>query len=164
MEFLFSLAGTLVSFERGGIATRTRLLDQSPRKQITDPSHPLYGKQCARVVRLSEVDGVPVLLEEVDFDLHHFPGIAALPLAGRSMSEVVQQHYRMHPQGADQSFRVYLLDGTRARVFGLPPNTPLLQVDRTLHFPLIEAAVFARMYCRTDRLTFSQHLQGNQHA
>ena len=36
----------------------------------------------------------------------------------------------------------------------------LLQVDRTLHFAQAETAVFARMYCRTDRLVFSQRIGG----
>lgn len=161
---LFSLAGTLVSFERGGIALQARLLAEPTQREPLDASHPLRGRACTYLARLSEVNGVPVLLEEIDFALRHFPDLAGLPLHGRSLSEVVQQHYRMRPHSADQSFRVSLLDPERARSFGLPAGSPLLQVDRTLHFALAETAVFARMYCRTDRLTFSQRLQGNLHA
>lgn len=160
---LFSLAGTLVSFDRGGLDSRSKLLADPVQRTVADPRHPMNGRPSAYVVRLSEVDSVPVLLEEIDFDLRYFPGFTALPLQGRSLSEVVQQHYRMRPQSADQSFRVTLLDAEHAQVFAVPPQTPLLQVDRTLHFALAESAVFARMYCRTDRLTFSQRLQGNQH-
>jgi DNA-binding GntR family transcriptional regulator len=69
----------------------------------------------------------------------------------------------MRPQSADQSFRVTSIDAARAQVLDVPAHTPLLQVDRTLHFALAESAVFARMYCRTDSLTFSQRLQGHQH-
>jgi DNA-binding GntR family transcriptional regulator len=160
---LFSLAGTLVSFDRGGLNSQTKLLAGPEPRTSDDQMHPMRGRPSAYVMRLSEVDGAPVLLEEIDFDLRYFPGFVSLPLQGRSLSEVVLQHYRMRPQSADQSFRVTLLDSERARLFGVPVETPLLQVDRTLHFALAESAVFARMYCRTDRLTFSQRLQGNQH-
>lgn len=160
---LFSLAGTLVSFDRGGLDSQSRLLAAPVQRTVEDHSHPMRGRPSAYVARLSEVDSAPVLLEEIDFDMRYFPGFTALPLQGRSLSEVVQQHYRMRPQSADQSFRVTLLDAARAQLFGVPAQTPLLQVDRTLHFARAEAAVFARMYCRTDRLTFSQRLQGNQH-
>jgi GntR family transcriptional regulator len=160
---LFSLAGTLVSFDRGGLESQSRLLAAPAQRVPTDEAHPMHGRPSAYVERLSEVDGVPVLLEEIDFDLRYFPGFTTLPVHDRSLSEVVLQHYRMRPQSADQSFRVTLLDPTRAQLFGLPAQTPLLQVDRTLHFALAESAVFARMYCRTDSLTFSQRLQGNQH-
>jgi GntR family transcriptional regulator len=160
---LFSLAGTLVSFDRGGLDNQSKLLAQPVQRTSADETHPMLGRPSAYVARLSEVDGAPVLLEEIDFDLRYFPGFTSLPLEGRSLSDVVLQHYRMRPQSADQSFRVTLLDSERARLFGLPVASPLLQVDRTLHFALAESAVFARMYCRTDRLTFSQRLQGNQH-
>lgn len=160
---LFSLAGTLVSFDRGGLDSQIRLLEEPSQRTVMDETHPMHGRPSAYVARLSEVDGAPVLLEEIDFDLRYFPGFASLPLRGRSLSEVVLQHYRMRPQSADQSFRVTLLDAERARLFGVAVEAPLLQVDRTLHFALAESAVFARMYCRTDSLTFSQRLQGHQH-
>jgi GntR family transcriptional regulator len=160
---LFSLAGTLVSFDRGGIDSQSKLLAAPLLRYVADETHPMHGRQSAYVARLSEVDAVPVLLEEIDFDLRYFPGFTSLPLQGRSLSEVVLQHYRMRPQSADQSFRVTLIDAARAQLLEVEAGTALLQVDRTLHFALAESAVFARMYCRTDSLTFSQRLQGHQH-
>ena len=160
---LFSLAGTLVSFDRSGIALGSRLLRRPRLQVVEDASHPLHGREVTRVERLSEVDGQPVLLEEIDFDAQAFPGLARIPLQGRSLSEVVDAHYRMRPQCADQSFRVALLDAARAVSLDVKRGTPLLQVDRTLHFARAERAIFARMFCRTDRLSFSQRLQGNTH-
>ena len=159
---LFSLAGTLVSFERGGLALDSRLLGR-PRPLVIDPDeasqlHPLAGRSAIRLIRLSRVEGTPVLLEEIDFAAEHFPGLTKLPLQGRSLSEVVEQQYRMRPHAADQSFRVFALDRARARALELTAGSSILQVDRTLHFARAEAAVFARMFCRTDRLVFSQRL------
>ena len=160
---LFSLAGTLVSCERGGMAWRSHLLRRPKLQVVEDETNPLHGREVTHIARLSEVDDQPVLLEEIDLDAEHFPGLARIPLQGRSLSEVVDEHYRMRPQCADQSFRVALLEGARAETLTLKRGTAVLQVDRTLHFARAERAIFARMFCRTDRLSFSQRLQGNQH-
>ena len=161
---LFSLAGTLVSFERGGIALSSRLLRRPKLQVVADPDNPLHGREVTHVERVSEVDDQPVLLEEIDLDAQCFPGLARIALQGRSLSEVVEEHYRMRPQCADQSFRVVLLEAARAETLQLKRGAPVLQVDRTLHFARAERAIFSRMFCRTDRLSFSQRLQGNQHA
>jgi GntR family transcriptional regulator len=161
---LFSLAGTLVSFERGGLSLTSRLLGQPHERTIAEPGHPLDGRAACLVMRLSLVDDAPVLLEEIDFAAEHFPGLASLARHERSLSELVLQRYRMRPQSADQSFRVVALERARAQHLGLAPAAPILEVERTLHFARAQAAVFARMFCRTDRLVFSQRLQGNSHA
>lgn len=161
---LFSLAGTLVSLDRSGLSPSTRLLRRPRLQRVEDDTSPLHAREAVRVERLSELDGEPVLLEEIDLDAQHFPGLARIPLQSRSLSEVVEQHYRMRPQCADQSFRVVALDAARAQLLGVKRGAPMLQVDRTLHFARAERAIFARMFCRTDRLSFSQRLQGNQHA
>ncbi|MEY4576820.1 MAG: hypothetical protein RL701_1523 [Pseudomonadota bacterium] len=161
---LFSLAGTLVSFERGGIALTARLLGKPHQRTVDDATHPMHARESCYVERVSTVDGDPVLLEEIDFDAQHFPGLARLPLQGRSLSEVVEQHFRERPRSADQTFRVAQLDAGRAKTLGVRARSAILQVDRTLHFARMENAIFARMFCRTDRLSFSQRLQGNQHA
>jgi GntR family transcriptional regulator len=162
---LFSLAGTLVSFERGGLKLTTRLLGRPALLEISEPEHPLHGRLAVHLLRVSSLAGTPVLLEELDFSAEHFPGLSRLPLQGRSLSELVERHYRMRAQAADQSFRVVSLDAERAGILSLAHGLSVLRVDRTLHFPRAEAAVFSRMFCRTDQLVFSQRLTGgNSHA
>jgi GntR family transcriptional regulator len=162
---LFSLAGTLVSFERGGLKLKTRLLGRPQLHRVSDADHPQRGQEAIRLLRVSRLDQAPVLLEELDFAAEHFPGLARLPLQGRSLSELVERHYRMRPQAADQSFRVAALDKDQARALELTRGSAILRVDRTLHFARAESAVFTRMFCRTDQLVFSQRLTGdNGHA
>lgn len=161
---LFSLAGTLVSFERGGLSMTSRLIERPRSHQIDEAGHPMHGRLAVRLVRVSDVEDAPVLLEELDFAAEHFPGFARVPLHGRSLSELVEQRYRMRPQAADQSFRVVALDRTRARLLAVKQGEAMLQVDRTLHFAQADAAVYARMYCRTDRLVFSQRIGGGNYA
>ena len=142
-----------------------RLLGRPQLHEVAERGHPLAGRAALRLRRVSRMEGTPVLLEELDFAADHFPGLARLPLQGRSLSELVEQHYGMRPQAADQSFRVELLDKERAHVLELARGSAILRVDRTLHFARAAAAVFARMFCRTDQLVFSQRLTGgNTHA
>lgn len=154
---LFSLAGTLVSFEKRGLALRSEL--ERPRQEVIDEvGHPLCGREAVRIRRLTHVDSEPVLFEEFDFDAARFPGLARLPLKGHSLSEIAERRYRMRPQSADQSFRVVTLRRDHAQRLALPVGSPILQVERTLHFATANSAIFARMYCRTDRFAFSQRI------
>jgi GntR family transcriptional regulator len=157
---LFSLAGTLVSFESSGVTLHATLLGK-PRLHVVDEAgHALYGREAIRVERLSSAHDEPVLLEELDFDAARFPGLVRMKLAGRSLSEVVETEFRMRPLAADQSFRAARIDAVRAAHLGLRPRTPVLRVDRTLHFPLADAAIHARMFCREGRFVFSQRIGG----
>lgn len=160
---LFSLAGTLMSFEQQGLSVRSELLDRAYTGTIAEAGHPLDGRTCVHFSRLSRVDGAPVLLEEFAFDGERFPGLGRIPLRGRSISRVIEEHFALRPQSAEQTFRVVPLDARRAELLALQPAAAILRVDRTLHFVLAPGAVFVRMYCRTDRFAFSQRIEGKNH-
>ena len=157
---LFSLAGTLVSFERGGIAVSTELLGPTRRERVDDPAHPFAGSEVFRVVRRSFASDTPILLEELDFDAVRFPGLDAIDLAGRSISELIAERYRARAVRADQSFRVEHLDRQRAGLLALRTGVAVLRVERLLHFTRHGAAVFARMYCPSGPFVFSQSIGG----
>lgn len=158
---LFSLAGTLASFERGGVKARTRLLQRTRRIHVgPDPENPFAGRDAWFLARLSRVDGEPVLLEELYLDPERFPALDRHALAGRSLSQLVADVYRTRPTEADQNFRVVRAGARRADTLGCSPREPLLLVKRTLHFPGSRDALFAELFCRTDRLVFSQTLGG----
>lgn len=159
---LFGLHGTLTSFEAHGITLASDV--GKPRTEMIDePGHPMHEREAVRITRVSRVDEEPVLIEELDFDAEHFPGLAKLVRKDKSLSDIVERHYRMRPESADQSFCVVKLSRAQAAELALPAGSPILRVDRTLHFSLAPSAAFARMYCRTDRFVFSQRI-GAQHA
>jgi GntR family transcriptional regulator len=160
---LFSLAGTLVSFEQRGLSLRSEWVVRPRTGIVEDAEHPLGGRSCVRMARLSHVDDEATLLEEFDFDAEHFPGLERIAIRGRSVSRLIEEHFALRPQSAEQSFRVAALDARRATLLRLQAGAAILRVDRTLHFALAGAAVFARMYCRTDRFAFSQRIEGNIH-
>jgi len=158
---LLSLAGTLASFEKGGIQVDTELLS-GPRRVLVedDPENPLLGRPAILVSRLSRVGDAPVLLEEIHVDPEIFPRIERAELAGRSLSQWVETHYHVRPRSADQHFRVAPVGERRGELLELPPEAPILVVKRTLHFKEAPGAIHATLFCRTDQLVFSQTLEG----
>lgn len=156
---LLSLAGTLSSFERGGVKARTTLLQRTRRIHVApDPEHPFSGRDAWFFSRLSRVDGEPVLLEELTLDCEHFPGLDRHSLAGRSLSQLIDEVYHLRPNTAEQDFRVIRAGRKRAALLDCSAREPLLLVRRRLHLPDTRDVIFAELYCRTDRLVFSQTL------
>jgi GntR family transcriptional regulator len=158
---LFSLAGTLASFERGGVPVTSSLVQRTRRLQVEpDAENPFSEREAWFVSRLSRAHGDPVLLEDLYLDVDRFAGLDRHSLAGRSLSQLVDEQYHMRPESADQNFRVARAGRRRGELLGCSRQTSILVVKRTLHFPGAREAIFAELACRTDRLVFSQTLGG----
>lgn len=156
---LFALAGTMASFEKGGIEADTRLLTRARRIQVAeDAENPFAQNEAYFISRLSSVRNVPVLLEEMYLDPQVFRGLGRISLAGRSLAALADTHYNRRPISADQNFRTCRPGAERAAQLGLSPRQDVLLVKRTLHFEGAPNAIFAELYCRTDQLVFSQTL------
>jgi GntR family transcriptional regulator len=162
---LLSLAGTLASFERGGVPVRSTLVQRTRRVHVEpDPENPFSGREAWHLSRLSRAHGDPVLLEDFHLDVDRFPGLDRHSLAGRSLSQLVDEQYHLRPESAEQNFRAARAGARRAGLLDCSPQAPILLVKRTLHFPGARDALFAELACRTDRLVFSQVLGGPAHA
>jgi GntR family transcriptional regulator len=159
---LFTLAGTMASFKKGGIQVKTALIQRARRVQVVgDEENPFADREAYFLSRISRVRDIPVLLEEIYLDPAHFPGLGRLPLAGRSLAELADEHYQMRPISADQNFRVSRADATRAKLLEVSSGREVLLVKRNLHFSHARSAIYVELYCRTDQLVFSQNLGGN---
>ena len=157
---LFALAGTSQAFLTIGIKAVSELVEKiSVQNILHDETNPFQGQAAFFFSRLTRVETDPVLLE--DFYLHPllFAGLDKMNLENRSISEVVSDHYFLQPKSARQTFRLSTLTGSRARRLGLKESDPILLVERTLYFPGVDKAVFSRLYCRTDRFSFSQTIR-----
>ena len=158
---LFSLAGTIASFEKKGIT-----LTPVTRKNITritvadDPENPFDNREAYFYSRLSRVDGAPVLIEDIFLDATLFSGIERFDLTGRSLSRIADEHFYLRPTGGKQNFRIGYLAGEKGRDLAVGPRTPILAVNRFIHFGHAHNAVYSALYCRTDRFVFSQILGG----
>ncbi len=162
---LFSLAGTLASFERGNVPVKSTLVQRTRRLHVEpDAENPLSGREAWHLARLSRLEGEPVLLEDLYLDVDRFPGLDRHSLAGRSLSQLVAEQYHLRPESADQNFRVARAGARRGELLGCSRQAPILLVKRTLHFPGARGAIHAELACRTDRLVFSQTLEGPSHA
>lgn len=159
---LFTLVGTMASFQRVGIDVKTTLVRRAVRIDVdADSENPFAEREAYFLSRLSKVRETPVLLEEIYLDPEHFPGLGRIALAGRSLAELADEHFHMRPTSADQNFRVCRPGAARAELMGLSSRDDVLLVKRTLHFAHARSAIFAELYCRTDQLVFSQTLGGN---
>jgi len=154
---LFSLGGTLSSFREGGVVLSTRLLGKVAQRQVArDADNPFSERQAYVLTRVSSVAEKPVLLERLYLDPAVFPGLEQMPLAGVSLSKVVEERYYLKPTHAEQSFRVTLPPSDVQAALRLAESVPLLLVKRALFFPRAPRAIFVELFCRTEELTFSQ--------
>jgi len=156
---LFSLAGTLSSFQKGGIEIESELVRKVGKRRVgTDAENPFSEREAYHFLRLSRVKGVPVLCEELFLDPAVFPDLPRVPLSGASLAQVVEKRYYLKPTHAEQSFRVAHAPPSVCKLLELSASDPVLLVKRTLFFPRAERAIFSEMYCRTGDLVFSQTL------
>jgi GntR family transcriptional regulator len=162
---LFSLGGTLASFRRSGIRLQTRLLKRLELRDVdSDPDNPFAGRRVYTVERLGSVTRKPVLLERIYFEPDVFPGMDEASVDAGSLSQLIEQRYRLRPRTGRQTFRVHSANAALARTLKLASGTPLVLVKRTLDFPRAPSAIFAELYCHTDELVFAQDIGDIQHA
>jgi len=153
---LFSLGGTIRSFEDKGVSLTTRLVKRPVLAKNDD------GKLGYQVTRLSSAEGEPILLEEFWLDREVFVDFDQLPISGRSLSQMVSNHYGLVPLGADQAFLVVALKPDQARHLSARARQPALLVKRNLHFSIAKSAVSVQMLCKKDaRYTFCQSIGGH---
>lgn len=158
---LFSLAGTISSFHKEGIPIKTRILQKTRLKTIGDDSeNPFAGRKCYFVSRLSLVEKMPVLIEDIYLHATLFAGIDRFDLSGRSLSQIVAEHYYMQPSGGKQNFRIGYLSAKKGGQLAVSPQTPILTVKRFLDFKQASNAIYSELFCRTDHFVFSQTIGG----
>ena len=164
---LFTLAGTMASFKKQGIQVKTTLVQRPRRMQIEAPpesavsQNPFLGREAYVLSRISRVRNTPVLLEEIYLEPELFPGLERIALAGRSLSELADEHFHLRATAADQNFRIHRPTAKRAELLGVAGDDSILLVQRRLHFGEARDVIYAELYCRTDQLVFSQTLEGN---
>jgi len=159
---LFSFAGTLTSFRDKGLSVEMQILQATRLKKITvQPENPFSGRKAFFLSRLSRVDGLPVLVEDLYLHSVIFDGIERIDLQGRSLSQIVNEKYYMRPVGGKQTFMIGHVRGTKAQELAVSESMPILLVKRFLHFPVAKNAIYSELYCRTDRFVFSQTIGGS---
>jgi GntR family transcriptional regulator len=158
---LLTLAGTMASFQKQGIAVYTHIIDTVRLAVVKKyPENPFFNRQAYYFSRLSEVEKDPVLLEEIYLHPVCFRGIDQVNLVDHSLSRVVEEKYFMRPTGGKQNFKIGYPDEKRARLLAVSADTPILKVSRFIHFAKVKNGVYSDLFCKTDRFVFSQTLGG----
>ena len=153
---LFSLGGTIRSFEEKGVALQTRLLSQPTIETQSNGASGFVFK------RLGHVQETPILLEEFWFDASVFANLDSVGLDGQSLSSVVQGEYGLSPLTADQVFSAVELSSSQAQLLQVRPRSAALLVERHLHFSIAKDAVIVRMLCKQNQhYTFFQTIGGS---
>lgn len=156
---LFSLAGTTSAFNKKGIEVTTRILQKIRLKRIkSDPKNPFSDQKAYFFSRLSRVEKSPVVIEDIYLHQGLFKGIDAVDLSGRSLSQIVDEHYYMKPDSGRQTFQIGYLSGEKKNILEVNSKTPILIVQRYLHFGQADNAIYSALYCRTEQFVFSQEL------
>jgi len=162
---LFSLDGTSASFRKKGLTVASQIITPLHLRTREDGAdNPFKGRAAFFLTRLTEVNGVPVLVEDLYLDATLFSGIEKMELKGRSLSAIAEEQFYLRPIGGKQSFDIGFLDGQRSQYLKVGPDTPVLVVERSLHFPQMANGVFCRLWCRTDQFVFTQNIGGTDHA
>jgi GntR family transcriptional regulator len=156
---LFSLAGTTSAFNKKGIEVTTRILQKIRLKRIkSDPKNPFADQKAYFFSRLIRVEKSPVLIEDMYLHQGLFKGIDAIDLSGKSLSQVVGEHYYMKPDSGRQIFQIGYLSGDKRDILEVNSKTPILVVQRYLNFEQAKNAIYSEISCRTDQFVFSQEL------
>ena len=161
---VLSLAGTISSFQKQGLSFSTRILCPMHLMPVAGPDHnPFLGTEAFFYQRITEVENEPVLLEDIYLSAALFPRIDQIDLKDRSLSQVVQEHYYLRPSGGKQDFRIMTLSKEKAAVMKTSTDSPILLVNRYIHFPQKKDGIYSDLYCRTDQVVFSQTLGDMKH-
>lgn len=162
---LFSLDGTSASFHKQGLAVESRIIVPIGLRTVDDSAtNPFGGGKAYSFSRLTRIDGAPVLIEDLYLHPGLFAGIESFDLEGRSLSAIADEQFFLRPAGGRQNFRIGYLDGARAGQLEVTSETPVLEVQRFLHFPQVRNGVFSELFCRTDHFVFSQNIGGSGYA
>jgi GntR family transcriptional regulator len=162
---LLNLDGTSASFQRLGVAAGTRILVPIHQRLVQGETDNPFDRQLAYFFsRLTLVEEVPVLVEDMYLDPTLFAGLDQVNLAGESLSAVAESRYFLRPTGGKQRFRIAYAADERGRHLQVEPDQPVLVVQRFLHFPQKQNGVYAELWCRSDRFAFTQTIGGAVYA
>jgi GntR family transcriptional regulator len=158
---LFSLDGTGASFQKSGLSAETIIISPPSLTNVSArEENPFCGGRALHLSRLTRSAGAPVVLEDIYMDADLFAGLDRIEVSGRSLSRIAEEHYFVRPSGAKQRFRIAYAAAEPAHYLEVAAETPLLFVQRYLHFPLHPDGVYVELWCRSDHFVFSQTIGG----
>jgi GntR family transcriptional regulator len=115
------------------------------------------GAPVTETLRLRHFGGRPVLLERICLPSGRFPGIRAALDAERpaSIYLLMERHHNVLVTRVDEKVRARMPEAQEIRFLDLPPQTPVMEVERVAFSLGGEPVEWRTMTCATDAVHYS---------
>ena len=104
-------------------------------------------------VALSEGEAIALLSSYIPARL--VPGMETIDFQGRSLYKTLEERYAIVLARAENTIEVVRCRGTQAAALGIPPGTPMLQVEGKTYDVTDQFVEFAQVLYRADRFRFT---------
>ena len=116
------------------------------------------GARVLLLERLRRADGEPMAIERTFLSAARFPGLRARLARAESLYEVLDEHYGVHPEVADDTVETALASPAEAALLGVDTGLPLLLLSRHSFDHQGQPIEWARSLYRGDRYKFTARL------
>lgn len=117
------------------------------------------GEELVRLVRLRLADNEPMSIEESYLVQRYCPGVLQHDYAANPLREVLEKYYGIRLVRARQTIRAIAAPRQLADTLAIPPNAPLLAIERVSYSSQNVPIEFLRLYHRGDRYVLYNELR-----
>src|SRR5579859_6031509 len=105
--------------------------------------------------RVALVEGKAIALLSSYLPARLVPGLEILDFNGRSLYRTLEERYGIVLARAESTIEVVRCNGIQSTVLGIPPGTPMLQVEGKTYDVTDQFVEFAQVLYRADRFRFT---------
>ncbi len=105
--------------------------------------------------RVASVEGKAIALLSSYLPARLVSGIETLDFNGRSLYKTLEERYGIVLARAESTIEVLRCRGTQSTVLGIPPGTPMLQVEGKTYDVTDQFVEFSQVLYRADRFRFT---------
>jgi GntR family transcriptional regulator len=158
------LSGFSEEMARLGSTVVSTVLEQrllTPRRRIADQLQMAPTEQVVAIVRLRQVDQMPLLLETSYIPTRFCPGLESVDLAERSLYTLLETEYQLSVQRATQSLEATTVNEYEQQLFHLAPGTAMLLLEGVTYNQNDQPFEYFKAIYRGDRFKFVLKSQRN---
>jgi GntR family transcriptional regulator len=112
-------------------------------------------QQCIFLQRVALIEGKAIALLSSYLPARLVPGLETLDFNGRSLYKTLEERYGIVLARAESTIEVVRCRGTQSTVLGIPPGTPMLQVEGKTYDVTDQFVEFSQVLYRADRFRFT---------
>lgn len=125
-----------------------------PPKHIAEQLHLAAQEAVVTIVRLRQVDQIPLLLETSHLPVRRCPGLERMNLAIHSLYTVLETTYQLTVHRAAQTLEATTINDYEQQLFQLVPGTAMLLVEGVTHDQQDRPIEHFKAVYRGDRFKF----------